>query len=366
MKKLLLLLALFLLPVASASWLAPVKISGEKTIPFSNIFTIDNVTYVFWKGDGLEYAIIKGGSVVESGVVYNKSIQTFSIFYDKTFHVIFSQDGILNYMELGINGSILKHAILQTFNATEPDLAVDKDGKVHIVWVEEAKEGREVYYGTLEENFTKMRLTSSNYTCRRPRIKIDGYGYIHILWHEMNIRRVMYAKLYGDKVVLRKTLKDKDAYWISFDIDAENNLHIAWQDGKIGKGNILYMKMKNSSIIMEKIISRGNDMKPNLRVDSEGNAHIVWQTGSSLYHAVINEKSVKVERIIKIKHAQYPSISLGYNNTPNVVFYRWEEGDEPFIIYYTFKTGEERKTPMEFYLIIAVLIITIAYKKYFN
>ncbi|HEC77214.1 MAG TPA: hypothetical protein ENI33_08185 [Thermoplasmatales archaeon] len=358
------------LPVAYGSWLPPLKISEEISLPRPTIASYGKEIFIFWKGKNLTYCTIEDKNITSYKVLQGVNVDSYSLYFDgRNFHILYSSNGSLHYISFNKEGHILRRASLNTISAIEPDLVVDNKGNIHMVWSEDRGDGYQIYYGVKPNetgaNFSEKKLTSSNLSSRRPKIGVDGNGFVHILYDEAspNIRRVGYFEIRGGEVVTEKILKEENAYWTAFDIDKKNILHIVWQDGLCGKANIYYMEMgQNASSIYKKIISKGDDKKPDIAVDSNGVTHIVWNTDKELFYARIDEeKNVKVEKIVSIKDPRYPSITLDYNLTPYVVFERWEGGEKPYSLYYTYKTGEEeeKNTPLFSYLPILAIIFVI-------
>lgn len=373
MKKFILAIMLLMLffPVAYGSWLSPLKISQENSFPGASIESYGGEIFVFWKGENLTYCTILDKNITSYRVLQGIRGDSLSTYFDGiNFHMLYSLNGSLHYLSFNKDGHILRRASLNTVSAIDPDLVVDGNGNIHMVWSEDRGDGYQIYYGVkpneTHANFSEKKLTSSNLPSRRPKIGIDGDGFIHILYDEAspNIRRVGYFKIHDEEVVINKTLKEENAYWTAFDIDKKNILHIVWQDGECGKANIYYMEMdQNASLIYKKIISKGDDKKPDVAVDSNGTAHIVWNTDDELFYARIDEdKKVKVEKIVSIKDPRYPSINVDENFIPHVVFEKWEGGEKPYSLYYTYKTGEEeeKNTPIASYFPI-LAIITVIY-----
>ena len=124
---------------------------------------------------------------------------------------------------------------------------------------------------------------------------------------------------------------------------------------------------EDASLIYQKIISKGDDKKPDVVVDLNGNAHIVWNTDKEIFYAKIDEeRNIKVEKIVSIKDPRYPSINVDDNLIPHVVFEKWEGGEKPYSLYYTYKTGEEeeKNTPFASYLpFLAIIIVIYIIKK---
>ncbi|HEC76869.1 MAG TPA: hypothetical protein ENI33_06400 [Thermoplasmatales archaeon] len=208
MKKFVGMLILLLLssPMVYGSWLTPLKISEESSLPRPTITSYGEEIFIFWKGKNLTYCTIEDKNITSYRELQGIKADSLSTYFDgRNFHMLYSLNGSLHYISFNKEGHILRRASLNTISAIDPDLVVDNEGNIHMVWSEDRGDGYQIYYGVKPNetgaNFSEKKLTFSDLSSRRPKIGIDRNGYVHVLYDEAspNIRRVGYFKIYGGR-----------------------------------------------------------------------------------------------------------------------------------------------------------------------
>ena len=177
MKKFIIVSMLIILffPLAYGSWLPPLKISQENSLPMPSIELYGGEVFVFWKGDNLTYCTIVDKNITPFRVLQGMKADSLSTYFDgRNFHMLYSLNGSLHYLSFNKEGHILRRASLNTISAIDPDLVVDENGNIHMVWSEDRGDGYQIYYGiktnATHANFLEKKLTNSNFPSRRPKI----------------------------------------------------------------------------------------------------------------------------------------------------------------------------------------------------
>ncbi|MCS7180686.1 MAG: hypothetical protein NZ891_04975 [bacterium] len=133
-----------------------------------------------------------------------------------------------------------------------PDIAIDRNNLVHVVWAEPARRG--IAYTMRKENYEWIPFiicyedTSWRLCCAK--IKIRRNNNIHLIW--FNLENIGYGCKEGDvwkeKKVLVNVKKISIRGEVVFDIDLEGRLHIIWSGNDTldyyGRKEIYYVEFK--------------------------------------------------------------------------------------------------------------------------
>ncbi|MBN2149920.1 MAG: hypothetical protein JW839_00610 [Candidatus Lokiarchaeota archaeon] len=193
-----------------------------------------------------------------------------------------------------------------------PDVKVDAAGNVHVAWDDQTNFGS---IGTDYDITYKVRnaltnlwsptsvvSTESEYEAIKPSLDIDGDGNVHVAWYDFSV----YGGSGADADIFYKrwnatttnwsttevvsTESGESSYSPSLGVDAEGNVHVAWDDptGISGAGadfDIFY-KCWNASLdawSTTTVVSEGisaDSRSPSLAVDTAGSVHVAWHDDS--------------------------------------------------------------------------------------
>jgi len=190
--------------------------------------------------------------------------------------------------------------------ADKPDVAIDSNGNIHIVYCEYAGSYREIWYTMLDKDGNTLiedtRITpDDDYDSTRPQIVIDSTNKVHIVWRDQrwdanSSQEVTYTKLdpylddmdgnAADPAII--TLVDDKRLtnignWYIFGvrmaIDSNDAIHIVFADDD--NGDIDYMKIdKDGNELIATTALRENVSHwkpyPGVALDSNDNVHITW------------------------------------------------------------------------------------------
>ncbi|MFC1981400.1 hypothetical protein ACFLVN_04055 [Chloroflexota bacterium] len=188
--------------------------------------------------------------------------------------------------------------------ADQPDVAVDSNGNVHIVYFDEYETSyREIWYTMLDQNGNTLiddtRMSTDNdESSKHPTIVVDSNDMVHIVWAESgkyhSIYEIWYTKLDpgqddqdGDAadpaaitLVDDIALTDLDTYLTHprIAVDSNDHIHIVWEEDT---DDVYYMKIDNNGneLVAAKVIrwcSLNWYGRPYVAMDSNDNAHITW------------------------------------------------------------------------------------------
>ncbi|NVM29837.1 MAG: right-handed parallel beta-helix repeat-containing protein, partial [Candidatus Helarchaeota archaeon] len=214
---------------------------------------------------------------------------------------------------------------ISTSYCYSPAIAVDNDNNIHVVWEDVTNIlGAGTYYDIFYKYWnatTKVwsghtgvyDLVTSNsshvYDCENPDIAVDNDGNVHVVWWDENegfgdgpgydIFYKCWNRTTGvwgsvEVVSLEAT---GNGYGPSMAVDPSGNVHVVWYDytdlhGAGTDGDIFY-RFKNSTTGIwygqinntDVLKTSGNSYYPAIVADDQGNIHIVWYDSDSTFGA---------------------------------------------------------------------------------
>lgn len=202
-------------------------------------------------------------------------------------------------------------------DSDSPDVAIDSQGNVHIVF--EGNAGSlgdfgEIWYTMLDNDGNTLiddTLIEDANTERKPVIGVDSQNRVHIVWQSDDGDDIVYAKIDpylddrdGDAAnlttieqvaatVLYSGEKQQDP---QIAVDSSDNVHVVWENHD--DYEIAYMKLNSSGAVVFNYtvvadIDDHDQNRPRIAVDSNGNPHISWadDTGTptwEVYYAMLD------------------------------------------------------------------------------
>lgn len=260
-----------------------------------------------------------------------------------------------------------------------PDIAVDNEDNLHIVWID-YRDGRSaIYYTKLDNDGTKLlsdkRLSISNIGIvqpeqadlamehndaflndveHNPTIAVDKNDRVHIAWSALSEENVdigsnyeiYYALLNSDGITLmnnvRITYAPSESDNPKIALDSFNNVCLVWDDNRNGNFNIYYTKFsKREVIVPEELITNNtsNSREPSIAVDVNDNVIISWgdnrdedsnQKNYEIYYSKLDKGGnflVKEERLTySLGDSYYPTIAIDSNNGVYIAFHDSRNG----------------------------------------
>ena len=244
-------------------------------------------------------------------------------------------------------------------SADQPDVVVDSDGNIHIVYSDDFNTGSlEIWYTMLDSNknilIDDTRLTEDDgHDSTRPAIVIDSNNMVHLIfsdqrWDAGTSQEITYLKLdpslddqsgdAADPVVIKRTddmrlttNKDWFIHGSHMVIDGNDDIHIVWDNADQEK--IFYMKVdENGMLIGEKVIRSAAQWQalPDIAVDAECNLHLTWSdfkdTGSDeVYYMMLDNCGNVLIDATRLtlddnKYSNWSSIAVDYLDKVHIVF----------------------------------------------
>ena len=178
----------------------------------------------------------------------------------------------------------------------------------------------------------------------KPVIGLDSSENVHIIWQDTidGFRNLWYMQINGQKpwdrtLIKQLTFVPQSSTNPNFAIDASDNLHVVWQDDRDGPANIFYKKLDNSSnnvtddIRLTDIISFSS--RPRIAVDASQNLHVVWSDGRDgnpeIYYKKLNDSGVEIipDKRITNNTGMSNAPALGIDSTGEIAL-TWTDNSE--------------------------------------
>jgi hypothetical protein len=147
-------------------------------------------------------------------------------------------------------------------DSSAPNVAVDTDGNIHMVWEDNNPGDYEIYYRRSTDGGVTWagakRLTWNSGDSRNPVITSDSDDNIHVVWDDGTPgRQEIYHRRSTDKgmtwkAVKRLTQLNGDSQVPSIAVDPSDNVHIVWFDMTPGNNEIYYSRSADEGVSWSK------------------------------------------------------------------------------------------------------------------
>ncbi len=224
-------------------------------------------------------------------------------------------------------------------NWSGQDIIIDSLDNLHVIWSQcippYSGSDWEIYYSKFNgtwstpENISNTSPTKPSYN---PNIAVDSNNNLHVVWNSSNAptaEGIYYSKFNGSDWsssidITNNDIENKYIPYIS--VDSLNNLHVVWEDNRLGDREIFYSKYDGNWSIPENISNTINDSwAPKISVDSNNYLHLVWyeDKGSieEIYYNKYNGSWSTSQSIYNESGSSYsPKISVDSNNYLHLVW----------------------------------------------
>ena len=208
-------------------------------------------------------------------------------------HTIWQDDTSGNqelYYKRSTNGGASWTTKRLTWNSGEssyPDIVVDSNNHIYIVWKDDTSGNHEIYYkkstngGT---SWTTKRLTWTSEYSGGPRIAKDSYNHIHVVRYDSTPAKpeIYYKKSTNGGTswtTKRLTWNPGSSYYPDIAADTNNHIHVVWYDSTPGDSEIYYKRSTNggTSWSQQRLTwLPDSSYNPSIATDSNNNIHVVW------------------------------------------------------------------------------------------
>lgn len=198
------------------------------------------------------------------------------------------------YYKRSTNGGITWSTRRMTYsvgNSAQPEIAVDANNHVLIVWIHPISSSWEICYKKSTDGGDTWnaaeRLTWNAGESYRPALAADTSGSINVAWdddtsgnYEIYYRRSTNGGTTwaGTK---RLTWDSNSSYFPAITVDTTNNIHVTWRDNSHdGNFEIYYKRSTDGGTTWPKFerlsMNAGDSLHPAIAVDSSSTIHVVW------------------------------------------------------------------------------------------
>ncbi len=195
----------------------------------------------------------------------------------------------------GNTWSTAKRLTWNSGSSRRPVLAVDPSGHLHVVWYDSTPGNWQVYYKkSTNEGSTwteSKRLTWSSGFASDPALAIDPSGHLHVVWYDSAPGHFeIYYKMSTDEgaswaASKRLTWTSDDSLWPVIGVDSSGYLHVVWQDLTPGNYEVYYKKSTDGGATwttsQRLTWTSGASWFPTMASDSSDYVHVVWYDDTS-------------------------------------------------------------------------------------
>jgi len=197
-------------------------------------------------------------------------------------------------------------------NSTEPDIEVDMEGNIAMVWTDDrddAGDGNlEIYYKRLDDDGTPItadvRVTTDVGQSEHPRLDVDSANMVHITWYDFRDsdngivvnHGVFYRKLWvvngtGNTIERRVTFASPSSR-PDIAVDTDGNVHVVFDDDRYASFDVFYTLLDNDGITIEDDINispkdESESRLPRVFLSDSNAIDVAWQdqaTGAWAIH----------------------------------------------------------------------------------
>ncbi len=274
---------------------------------------------------------------------------------DNNLHIVWNEyigpgQTEVMYMKINENGTTLITPKVVTPDlagaSSSPDIAVDHNDTVHIVWSQSnILSSYTIYYEQQDKNgntiINDKNVTSPEYQTghNSPRLHADSNNSLQMLYTRgvyLGGTSIDYTKLdsNGNPIINGISVFSGAPVGYEFALDAQDNLHLA-----IGKAfglfiyYIAYEKLNKNGVIIAgpHVVSEKTGFDPQIVLDSQTNNHLVWASGAGVteYNDIMYTKlnstgGTLIDDITLTGNTSlaqsYPSLTIDSNNRLHVAY----------------------------------------------
>jgi hypothetical protein len=300
-----------------------------------------------WNSGDSRYPAIAVGSSGILHVVWNdNSAGNHEIFYKR------STNG-------GTTWSQNKRLTFTPANSTNPAIATDPFGRVHVVWHDYPGGDSEICYARSTDGGTTWaalkRLSWSSSDTDDPAVASDVSGNVHVVWTDSTPGNwEIYYRKSADggatwSAAKRITWTAGQSFNPAVAVDPSGFLHVVWWGDQAGNWEIYYKKSTTGgttwSAGLRLCWSLGASYSPDIAVDSSGYIQVVWQDDTPGFPDIFHKKSqnagsnwTTLKNLSQTSsYSTDPAIAAGASGRVHVVWYDTTPGNNE--IYYVLSTN---------------------------
>jgi hypothetical protein len=289
---------------------------------------------------------------------------------DSNFHILFNNINFdepvyrttAAYFKISSSGEILIENLHPVFTQSVggPIMDIDANDNIHICWSSSTPVNDwAIYYKKMDKYgnvlINDVRVSNITISASNPDLKVDTQNNVHIVWDgnisEMYYSDFFYTKLnsYGEKILNDTMLTNLSLYRAGFahhakiELDSQDNVHMVWYDSRdaldydIPVFEIYYTKLNNNGtkVVNDKRLTDflADSSWPEIVIDSNDDIHIVWMVTENeysnedlgIFYAKLDNNGSEIVGAKKLIAARdlsgWPSIFIDNNDIIHITWY---------------------------------------------
>ena len=181
-------------------------------------------------------------------------------------------------------------------DSDKPQLAVDANGVVHMVWMDDTPGKLDIYYawrgndGVWSSPFNVSHNPGHSYP---PQLALDGKGGVHAVWVDDSPKNleIYYAWRGSNGTAWSGPVNlSNNPSWsehVQLAAEQDGTVHVVWSDEAPGQNDIYYT-WRNSGSAWSSPLNISNNpgfsLCPKVAVDESGTVHVIWKDGNEIYY----------------------------------------------------------------------------------
>jgi hypothetical protein len=162
-------------------------------------------------------------------------------------------------------------------------LAVDPNGIVHVVWLDDRDRNFEIYHKMRSGGIwlDDERVTNDPAYSARPNLAVDGSGWLHLVWNdERDGNKEIYHKVWAGMWSGDQRVTDTSGESFASSIVAEGDtIHLVYLEGTTGNLQVMYRSLVDnrwSAPFPLTNVPTGDRMVPAIDIGPDRSLHVVW------------------------------------------------------------------------------------------
>jgi len=206
-----------------------------------------------------------------------------------------------------VNGEVLNEKIIpfeDDYTSNQPDLIVDSNDKVHVVYVDWSLSDPKIFYIRLDndgnlETFPSQISADGDSYARWPKINVDSGGYVHVVYNDRvppdDIDdQVYYTKYYDYEILVNKRVSENigDTRKADIALDQNEDVHVVWSETRNRKDYLYYSKLDNdgNTIVGSRELEDIKQLSINPSVLADNKVHIIWKDKENGLPSILYKK----------------------------------------------------------------------------
>lgn len=232
----------------------------------------------------------------------------------------------------------------------QSSIVVDDQGRPHIAYggYQEgySSETEHLYYAWFDGAMWRYETVDDSARVGYwPTLVLDGNGYPHIAYYDVENNAVKYAYKDGSgwHVETVDTRSGLEPCHVGFDLDSQGRPHLAysvWLGNWSGRYDLLYAYNDGTGWSFETAVEDYDGTWVSLAVDSNNRPHVVYErdSDSAFMHAYRDGSTWTAEQISS-QEPQKPSIAIDSNDRMHVSYSTYDYSDREYDLWYAYYDG---------------------------